>query len=454
MPTGSPIPIHRINLSLPASERYVTLSSLYAARMRAMLPVFDQLITSVSSYIPLRVVHALARLCLRGVWSKEETDEIRGIARATGVQVYFLVCLNTVLDLLMGCSSGGVITKPATGLGTRKSSRFDDDDDDDGRAAESGGGNRMMHFRTLDWGMDPLRELIVQLDFVRESHHLGEFETGEEVLASSITYVGFVGVLTGVRRGLSASLNFRPVHNNGNEGASGLGADIAFYVNHLLVLLGWRQSISSLMRECIFAPFQEPASSKEKKEISDLRGIRRNVPRVPTTAAYLIFSDGETTLAMEKDYKTAVVRSSESFIVTTNHDQPLPSETDGAGRQKKLGNHLGLSLISSDVQTIEDLIEESTERYQCIQARWDEKVARHDQYKLRIAEREERGTRSSLRLRQRRERDTELAVTREEAIEWLTMYPVLNESTHYACLMDAKKGKVVWGRKYDASEWE
>ncbi|KUL90076.1 hypothetical protein ZTR_02867 [Talaromyces verruculosus] len=433
-PSGSPIPIHRINLSLPPSERYVPLATLYASRMRAVLPIFDELITSLSPHIPLALVHHLARLFLRGLWSREETDEIHGIARATGVEVYFLVGLNTVLDLLMGCSSGGILTKPAP----------------NGR---EGG---MVHLRTLDWAMDPLRELVVQLDFVREP--IGSLEDGRrggEVLASSITYVGFVGVLTGVRKGLSASLNFRPVHND----RSGLGGNLAFYTNHLLVLLGRRQSISSLMRECIFASFQE-SSSRRKKEISDLKNISWNIPGLPTTAAYLIFSDGTTTLAMEKDYKTAVMRSSSSFIVTTNHDQPPPpsvseSDTDRAGKEKKkMGNHLGLTLASSDVQTIQDLIEESTERYECLQARWDKKIRRHNRQKLRNSEQAERGTRSSLRLRQKREEDAELAVTRQEAIEWLTMYPVLNESTHYACLMDPKKGEIFWGRRYDASEWE
>jgi hypothetical protein len=39
--------------------------------------------------------------------------------------------------------------------------------------------------------MDVLRKVVVQLEFVNEP--------GGEVIAKSITYVGFVGVLTGVR---------------------------------------------------------------------------------------------------------------------------------------------------------------------------------------------------------------------------------------------------------------
>jgi hypothetical protein len=52
----------------------------------------------------------------------------------------------------------------------------------------------MMHFRTLDWGMDGLRDVLVVLEFVRS-----ESETPEKVLYRTVSYAGFVGVLTGVR---------------------------------------------------------------------------------------------------------------------------------------------------------------------------------------------------------------------------------------------------------------
>ncbi len=94
----------------------------------------------------------------------------------TGLDMHLLVAFNVLLDLFMGCTSGGV-----------KLSVED----------------RMLHFRTLDWGMDPLWKVIVQLEYNRD---------GVKV-ASVLTYVGYVGVLTGVRKALSISLNFRPVHN-------------------------------------------------------------------------------------------------------------------------------------------------------------------------------------------------------------------------------------------------
>lgn len=53
---------------------------------------------------------------------------------------------------------------------------------------------RLLHFRTLDWGMDELRDLLVVLEFVDTST-----DDPEHVIARSITYAGFVGTLTAVR---------------------------------------------------------------------------------------------------------------------------------------------------------------------------------------------------------------------------------------------------------------
>ena len=437
---GKPPPIFKINLSLPPSERYVELARLYRDRMRALRGMFDELVQGISTKIPLKAVHLLARLSLRRLYTDEETDELRGISRTTDINMYLLISLNTVLDLLMGCTSGGV-------------------------RAKSGSQTKMLHFRTLDWGMDPLRDLIVQLEFVRD-------EDPEKVLATSITYVGYIGVLTGVREGLSMSLNFRPVHDESRN--------VAFYTNHLLVLLGIRQSISSLLRECLFSFPDEPKRKGRKEALSTLDKIVDHVPGLPTTAVYLIFSDGERTVTMEKDHGTAAVRSSPAFIVATNHDHEPDSTPLKAIANEKRKSHVGLSLVSADAQVMADLIEDSNERRDCMQARWDEEVRRAVQAKKADLKKvpdqtggidQFQGSRSSLRLRKKREEeaeeaerqraamqrsldDSDVSVTQKEIISWLTTYPVLNETTHYATIMDPSKGKVAWLRQYDPSEWE
>ncbi|KAJ5280348.1 beta subunit of N-acylethanolamine-hydrolyzing acid amidase-domain-containing protein [Penicillium angulare] len=435
---GAKPPVFRINLSLPPKERYVSIATLYRDRMRSLRGMFDDLVTSLSPRIPVNYVHKIAWLCLHRLYTSEETQELRGISQATDIDMYLLICLNTVLDLLMGCTSGGVRVKS-------KSSE-----------------TKMMHFRTLDWGMDPLRDLIVQLDFVRDSD-------SENVLATSVTYVGFVGVLTGVRKDLSASLNFRPVHDTTRN--------FAFYANHLFVLLGLRQSISSLLRQCILLP---PTQNNERSKFSTLADIVANVPHMATTAAYLIFSNGSTTVTMEKDHRTAVVRSSSSFIVTTNHDQGSDSMSPEAVADAKRQNHFGLTLVASDGQDITDIIEDSNERHDCIQMRWNREVREQNELanpvsitKESLSFAEPPGSRTSLRLRKRREEeerleeakrkqivsldlddDSDITITKSQLVNWLTTFPVLNETTHYATIMDPSLGKLAWVRRYDTSEWD
>lgn len=434
---GSKPPVFRINLSLPPVERYVTIATLYRDRMRALRGMFDDLVKSIAPKIPVRLIHKLAWLCLHRLHTREETEELRGISQTTDIDMYLLISLNTVLDLLMGCTSGGVRVKS--------------------RSSTS-----MLHFRTLDWGMDPLRDLIVQLEFVRDSDP-------DNVLASSITYVGFVGMLTGVREGLSASLNFRPVHDTTRN--------FAFYTNHLLVLLGLRQSISSLVRQCILPPAETQDGTSMFSTLAD---ITASVPQLATTAAYLIFSDGKTTVTMEKDHRTAVVRSSSSFIVTTNHDQGSDSASSEEVADSKRNEHIGLTLASSELQTMADLIEDSNERHECMNMKWKAEVRKQNEEAHPARARKEvpqaiepSGPRSSMRLRKQREEkrreaqdderfigdlslddDSNTAITKHQLVMWLTTFPVLNESTHYATLMDPSAGKIAWVKRYDVSDWD
>lgn len=171
---GGALPIYRIDLALPPRQRYQRLSLDFAPQMRQITPLFDQVIASlIQSVFLQRVVKFLARIFLRRVYSSEETEELRGIAKTSGVEFYILVAFNVLLDSLLGCTSGGVMTRPG-----RKDAV----------------GERMMHFRTLDWGMDELRDVLVVLEFVNTKS-----DEPDKVLGRSITYAGFVGVLTGVK---------------------------------------------------------------------------------------------------------------------------------------------------------------------------------------------------------------------------------------------------------------
>ena len=162
-------PKYRIDLSLPPRERYKAIANDYKHEVQALVGLFDELLESITSMHKFytRGIKRLSRFLLRRVYSKEETEELRGIHDVTGVEMYLLIAFNVLLDCLMGCSSGGV------------------------RVRHGSLGSKMIHFRTLDWDMDPLRKVVVQLEFVNGLQR--------DVIARSITYVGFVGILTGVR---------------------------------------------------------------------------------------------------------------------------------------------------------------------------------------------------------------------------------------------------------------
>jgi hypothetical protein len=199
-PVQEPIPIYRIDLSLPPSERYTQLATDFAPKMKDVTPLFDEVLATVIPWAWLRrLLKWLSNLVLRRVYSSEETQELKGIAKASGVDLYFLVALNVLLDSLMGCTSGGVLTKPEK----RREVESNPWDEEERRP-------RMMHFRTLDWGMDELRSVLVILEFLKSKS-----ETPEKVIARTITYAGFVGVLTGVRYVLR--FNSGLSHANGSQ---------------------------------------------------------------------------------------------------------------------------------------------------------------------------------------------------------------------------------------------
>jgi hypothetical protein len=110
----------------------------YKDEMEELAKIYDQIL----SMLPFsRLFGFLARNLLKKVYSKEETDEIRAISKASGVPIYRVVAYNTFLDIFSGCMSGGVQTK-------------------------MGANTRMLHFRNLDWEMDPLRHMIIRVEYL------------------------------------------------------------------------------------------------------------------------------------------------------------------------------------------------------------------------------------------------------------------------------------------------
>lgn len=406
-----------IDLSLPPNDRYRALARHYRDDVQGLTSLFDELLSDLTipeKWIP--TVNRLSRFILRKLNDKSQTQEIQGISEESGIPMYLLVAFNVVLDVLMGCTSGGV------------------------RSLEKGqplSGSKMLHFRTLDWAMDPLRKIIVQLDFIRSKS-----TEPDRIIASSITYVGFTGVLTGVRCGLSLSLNFRAMHDNSTK-----MAQFRFYFHHLLVLLGRRPSIATYLRKYLTGDHESLEASlrlgRSKKEDAkliaqidrpcDLLTIFEDIRTYHTTAAYLIFSDGDSTMSVDKDFRTAKMRTSRDFIATTNHDV---LEHEGEQKPNKVATTIGENAVQRPA-FLEEFLEESEERFNCISNRWKKLVARKQK------ERARRGDRATME-----EVASETTLTQKQVIEWVSKYPTSNETTHFGAVLDPKVGTVIWCMAY------
>ncbi|KAG7285739.1 hypothetical protein NEMBOFW57_008033 [Staphylotrichum longicolle] len=354
----------------------------------------------------VRLLRFASRVLLRRLHSCEETAELKGIARETGIGMDLLVAFNVALDLLMGCTSGGVHVRSASSSSSG--------------GETAGGSSRMVHFRTLDWDMDELRQLVVELEFVRAE--------GGPVVARTVGYFGYVGVLTGVREGLSVSLNFRAGQELERRKLWALRWHLA------MVVLGRRRGVASVLRGYLLGEGRVRMKGRgwlirgeegkgEVEAPPNIDDILADLARSPSTAAYLIFCTPSRAYSVEKGYRTASVQSSSEFLTTCNHDvadEPDPSRIHAAAQH-----------VAS--QGMAEIIDESFERKQVVEHVWRQRL------RLRRKTRRHRG-------------DAVEAVTEEDVLHMLGHEDITYGGTHYAVVMDPGSGGFLWRRVYQTDD--
>ncbi|KAJ4108003.1 hypothetical protein NW769_008971 [Fusarium oxysporum] len=393
------IPKFTVDLSQPLETRYDHIVPHFKTAVDSCdLPsLFYALLDELVGKFAGKILAAASPLIMRRVHSDEENAELVGISKAIGIPMHILVAFNVLLDLLLGCTSGGVRTlDPYSG----------------------GKATRMLHFRTLDWGMHQLRNIIVELDFVRTP--------GGPVIATTIGYLGYIGVLTGVRQGLSLSLNFRPYH-----AAETLRQRLSYRYNQAMVVLGHRQSISSSLRQILLdnstIPERQSDEAHETGNVSpDLQNqhIQQVLTKLSTsnsTAAYLTLCQPDRVFVIEKDHRSASIRESDTFLTAYNHDvkdEDNPAHLQQAAAELAEGD---------DATGMADLVAYSLERKHDLDELWRKRArACKRRYKLRND-----------------------VVTGADVIKFLQNDMIRNEETHYAVIMDPKEGKVTWRRAYE-----
>ncbi|KAF6759399.1 beta subunit of N-acylethanolamine-hydrolyzing acid amidase-domain-containing protein [Ephemerocybe angulata] len=376
-PRVEPIPLYTIDLSLPPSERHNDICQAFDAELSIFRYLYQAIINM--SGFPI-IAGAAARLLLRRVHSKEETEEIKGIARATRMKLNEVVAYNTFLDLFSGCVSGGVKAKAA-----------------------EGGAETVLHFRGLDWEMDLLRDLLVQVQYKRDG----------KIVARAVTYAGYVGTLTGVREGLSMSMNYRLRLNSSSN-------VLAHRKHQLSILLGLRPSIASQLRTLLLSPGPAPS----------LSDVQAHFESAPASPCYLTFCSPDEVLIMEKDLKglASEARISDTFLAITNHDRAAEdwSKEKWVKVLKKQG------IVGEQSGLTDMIMENSMHRKRCITELWEGRTecAGPDLEESSNGQGTVRGARVGV----------------EEIKEWLRTYPLRNATTHFSCIMDPARegGGILW----------
>ncbi|KAF9564909.1 hypothetical protein CPC08DRAFT_815668 [Agrocybe pediades] len=348
--TGRQPPSFPIDLSIPPEQRYTRICKEYHEELKELVDLYRDVLKS--SPFP-RVFKFLGKRLLRKVFSEEETRELKGISKASGLPYHVVVAFNTFLDSFSGCISGGAHT-----------------------------GSSMIHFRNLDWEMDNLRDLIIRVEYVLEG----------KVIARAVTYAGYIGVLTGVREGLSLSMNYR----------AAMQTESSPWRNRLhycKVTLGRRPSIASQLRSILLSPEPPPA----------LGELAAKFKTMSASPCYITFCTPSSVLVIEKSLESAISHTSDKFFAVTNHDVAT----------EKWSKRRWQALVGVEAsKEVREIMNDSMERKECMHNFW---LANG-------------GEQASI----------------EDVKTWLRTRPVRNEDTHFACIMDpsVQGGGLVWVEMY------
>jgi hypothetical protein len=124
------------------------------------------------------------------------------------------------------------------------------------------------------------------------------------------------------------------------------------------------------------------------------------------------------TVVVEKDLIGAKIRNSKEFIVHTNHDTRSEDQAEPAQKEKSM------------ILGMETFVEESEERRGCAQRKWDSLKKRHEK---KLVEAVEKGEAVEVK---------GASVKEDRLREWVRAYPIMNECTHFGCIMDPKTATI------------
>ncbi|KAJ3322248.1 hypothetical protein HDU76_013929 [Blyttiomyces sp. JEL0837] len=427
-----PLPVYLIDLDLPPAYRFRQVAVDYKDKLSILSNVLDFIITSGTLHPDLQAcLEAKQKHRKRHAATpvSEYMEELQAFTSACGgkVSMKAFLAFNTLLDSLLGCTSGAV----------RSFGREEDSVDDDRSSSSISSGTKkrktgdhsndrsqMLHFRNLDWGMDELRGLLVQLNFVR----------GGVVVAEAISHAGYTGVLTGVRKHLSMSLNFRSVSTAGIQGDGNRNLDLDLLEHKKLVLLGRRASVGHVLRDLLV-----------NSETVSMGGFVEDLQSTPTSPCYVTLCNGRTAVHLEKDLRElCVAEESDDFLAATNHDMAMEGWTRKHWKEY-IRQHAEVTSLGMGMR---DLLKDSLERKQCIVKLFKEAVGVGGKVESR-GNSKKRKTYDSKSEESQFEGSGNIVAHFRDIEVWLQTWPVFNECTQFSCIMSPESGRLIWSQMYD-----
>ena len=280
-------------------------------------------------------------------FSNEQYAEMQGISNHSGIPFHKILDYNLVLNSQFGCTSG---TAPLIHS------------------------NKLMHFRVLD-PTNAMPHLLIQAHFVRR----------DELVASAIMHLGHVAIITGVRQGLSLSINTK------YDYSSYRGTEKFFQAVEWALYDPWCITIRDLLLREI-----TPSLKAAKKELA------HGEPK----ASFAVVSDGKDASAFDLRWKqgSAWRDAINGVLVQGNHyadrenrimiDAMLPAQTHG------------------------QLLEKSHARVTRLQDEINRSLQQNNGTKL------------------------------PALIDSITRQPVKHDATSLACIMDPTEGNIIWSAAY------
>jgi hypothetical protein len=139
---------------------------------------------------------------------------------------------------------------------------------------------------------------------------------------------------------------------------------------------------------------------------------------------------------MQKDLVSAKCIQHNEFIAVTNSDLGHKPKLMSYGLMSKLGGR----------NSMREIIESCEERRKSIKRRYW-KLTRALRKQARTGERKESITNVEDKIEEKGEFQR-MVPTVEELGALLSTFPTFNSLTHFACIMDPKSGKVLWGTRW------